>query len=459
MLPVLVRFIRIDNQYFEGDSALTMPSATGSLWSATCASLEPLPQLRVDARAEVAVIGAGYTGLSAALHVAAAGREVVTLDAAQLGEGASGLNGGQVIAGLKHDPDVLADRYGAQIGAQLTARSAEAPDLVFDLIRRHAIECDAVRTGWMQLAASESHLPLLQRRVDQWRRRGADVAVLSDREAAQLTGSTRYCGGWIDRRGGTVQPLAYVRGLARAAMRSGARIFTRSAAEKLSRSGGEWRIDTPRASVVARTVILATDAYTDRAFDALRRTVVAVPSIQVATGPLSPDLRASILPGGQSVSDTKRLLCYFRLDAAGRLVLGTRGSFGDIPIPMTTAAHERALREIYPALAGLPLEYRWGGLVALTRDGLPHLHELAPGLLAGLGYNGRGVAMATVIGRLLARRALGESAESLEFPVTSLQPIRLHGLSRLAARATIRYLQVRDALEQGARWPQRRSAA
>ena len=438
---------------------MTTLSAKGSLWSATGSPLQPLPQLCADARAEVVVIGAGYTGVSAALHVAAAGRQVVALEAAELGEGGSGRNGGQVIPGLKHDPDLLAARYGERIGAQLTARSAEGPDLVFDLIRRYSIACDAVRTGWMQLAVSESHLPLLQRRAEQWRRRGADVAALSDREAAQLTGTARYCGGWIDRRGGTVQPLAYLRGLARAAMSCGASIFTRSAALRLSGSGGEWRVDTPRGAVTARTVILATDAYTDRVFDSLRRTVVTVPSIQVATAPLPPALRASILPGGQSVSDTKRLLCYFRLDGAGRFVLGTRGSFGDVPVPATTAAHERALREIYPELADLPLDYRWGGFVALTRDGLPHLHELAPGLLAGLGYNGRGVAMATAMGRLLARRALGESAESLEFPVTPLQPIRLHGLSRLAARATIRYLQVRDALEQGSRRPLRGSAA
>jgi glycine/D-amino acid oxidase-like deaminating enzyme len=437
---------------------LTTPSATGPLWSATCAPMEPLPRLRAEVRAEVLVIGAGYTGVSAALHAAAAGREVVVLEARQLGEGGSGLNGGQVIAGLKHDPDLLLARYGERIGTQLAARSAEAPDLVFDLISRHAIECDAVRTGWMQLAVSESHLPLLQRRAEQWRRRGADVAVLSDREAAQLTGSTRYCGGWIDRRGGTVQPLAYLRGLARAAMGSGARIFTNSSARKLSRVGDGWRVESEAGSVNARTVVVATDAYTDRAFDALRRTVVTVPSIQVATVPLPARLRALILPGGQSVSDTQRLLCYFRVDASGRLALGTRGSYADIPVPASTAAHERALREIHPELAGIALEYRWGGLVALTRDGLPHLHELAPGLLAGLGYNGRGVAMATAMGRLLARRALDEPAESLEFPLTPLRPIRLHGLSHLAARASIRYLQLRDGLEAGARRPLRRSA-
>lgn len=437
---------------------MTTPSATGSLWSATCAPLEPLPRLAAGVRAEVVVIGAGYTGLSAALHAAAAGREVVVLEARDLGEGGSGLNGGQVIAGLKHDPDRLISRYGERIGEQLIARSAEAPDLVFDLIRRHSIECGAARSGWMQLAVSESQLPLLQRRARQWRQRGAEVTVLSDREAAQLTGSTRYCGGWMDRRGGLVQPLAYLRGLARAAIASGARVFLRSSAGKLSRDGGGWRIDSEAGSVTASTVILATDAYTDRTFDTLRRTLVTVPSIQVATAVLPARLRAAVLPGGQSVSDTQRLLCYFRMDASGRLVLGTRGSYADVPVPAGTTAHERALREIYPELAGMPLEYRWGGFVALTRDGLPHLHEPAPGLLAGLGYNGRGVAMATAMGRLLARRALGEPAESLQFPLTPIRPIRLHRLSHLAARTTIRYLQLRDALEAGARMPLRRGA-
>jgi len=408
-----------------------------------------LPQLSAHVHADIVVIGAGYTGLSTALHAACAGRDVVVLEGGELGEGGSGLNGGQVIAGLKHDPDVLESLYGERIGAQLAACSAAAPDLVFDLIRQYSIECDAVRTGWLQLAVSERHLAPLERRAAQWRSRGADAAVLSDREAAKLTGTRRYCGGWIDRRGGTVQPLAYLLGLARAAMAAGARLFVRSPVSRLSRRSAEWRVETPRNSVTARVVVVATDAYTGQPFGSLSRTVVAVPSIQVATVPLPQVQRASILPAGQSVSDTQRILRYFRLDASGRLVLGTRGSYGDVPIPTLTRAHERAVRELYPELAGLPLEYRWGGFVAMTPDGIPHLHEPAPGLLAGLGYNGRGVAMATTMGRLLARRALGEAPESLGFPVAPVRPIRLHALSRIGARATIRYLQARDALERG----------
>lgn len=428
-----------------------MTPPAGSLWAASCAALSPLPRLSIQSRAQVVVVGAGYTGLSAALHAACAGGDVVVLEAGEIGAGGSGLNGGQVIAGLKHDPDTLEALYGARVGGQLVSCSGSAPDLVFDLIRRYAIECDAVRTGWIQVAVSERHLGPLERRAAQWRSRGADAAVLSDREAANLTGTTRYCGGWIDRRCGTVQPLAYLRGLARACQAEGARLYTSSAVRRLSRSGGEWRVETEGGSVLAQTVIVATDAYTDQTFDVLRRTVVAVPSIQVATAPLSAQLRTSILPGGQSVSDTQRILRYFRLDSGGRLVLGTRGSYTDVPIPQRTLAHERAVRELYPQLSGLALEYRWGGFVAMTRDGIPHLHEPEPGLLAGLGYNGRGVAMATAMGRLLARRALGESAASIDFPVTPVRPIHLHALSRLGARATIRYLQMRDVLERGLR--------
>lgn len=436
----------------------SLAASPGSLWAATatCAPIASLPQLSAAARADIVVIGAGYTGLSAALHGAGAGRDVVVLEAGELGGGGSGLNGGQVIAGLKHDPDVLESLYGERVGAQLAACSGAAPDLVFDLIAHYAIECDAVRTGWLQLAVSERHLRSLERRAAQWRSRGADAAVLSAREAATLTGTARYCGGWIDRRGGTVQPLAYLLGLGRAAIARGARLFVRSPAWRLSHRGDGWCVETPRGSVTASTVILATDAYTGREFDTLRRTVVAVPSIQVATAPLPESLRATILPGGQSVSDTQRVLRYFRLDASGRFVLGTRGSYGDVPVPANTRAHEHAVSELFPQLAGMPLQHRWGGLVAMTRDGIPHLHEPAPGLLAGLGYNGRGVAMATTMGRLLARRALGETAASLGFPVTPIRPIRLHALSRMAVRATIRYLQARDALERSRR---RRPAA
>jgi glycine/D-amino acid oxidase-like deaminating enzyme len=418
----------------------------GSLWSATAAPGPTLEQLSHEVRAQIAVVGAGYTGLSAALHLSAAGRDVVVLEASEVGERASGVNGGQVIPGVKHDPDSLEEMFGPVVGPRLIATVASGPDLVFELIRKYQIACAATRTGWIQPATSAAALEAIAARVRQWQQRGADVELLSAAQTARLIGSQRYSGGWIDRRGGTVQPLSYVRGLARAALDAGARIFSRSPATSLERAGREWRIRTPGGSVTSASVILATDAYTDRLVDPLRRTLIPVPSLQVATEPLSPSLRQSLLPEGQSASDTWHLLRYFRLDATGRLVMGSRGAFGDAPAAIAARHHYRAVREIYPQLEGVRYEFHWGGLVAMTRDHLPHLHEVAPGLLAGLGYNGRGVAMATVMGRILAQWALGAPATELGFPVTSLAPIPLHRFNQIGARLAIQGLRALDGL-------------
>lgn len=415
-----------------------------SLWSATAPAGPALSALSAARRAQAVIVGAGYTGLSAALHLALAGREVVVLDAVDVGERASGLNGGQVIPGVKHDPDALEQMFGPELGARLVATVATAADLVFELIGRHAIGCDATRTGWIQPATSERALAQLDARAQQWRRRGAAVEMLSREQVKALTGSGRYCGGLIDRRGGTVQPLALVRGLARAVLGAGGQIFTHSRAIRLLRVGTDWRIDTPQGSVTSPTVILATNAYSDKLVGALRRTIVPVPSFQVATRPLAPQLLKEILPQRQAASDTWHLLRYFRTDASGRFVLGSRGTFAAAPDLRAVRHHYRAVREIYPQLEGVPFEYHWGGWVAITRDHLPHLHELAPGVLAGLGYNGRGVAMATVMGRLLAQRALGAGAAELGFPLTPVRPIRLHVFSGLGARATIQYLRMVD---------------
>jgi glycine/D-amino acid oxidase-like deaminating enzyme len=419
-----------------------------SLWGATAPPALSLPELKGSARSQVMIIGGGYTGLSAALHLCESGMDVVVVDAAELGEGGSGLNGGQVIPGVKHDPDTLERMFGAGLGAQLVETVASGPDLVFGLIQKYQIDCEAIRSGWIQPATSESALAAIDGRVEQWRRRGAPVQLLDRDQVSRLIGSERYCGGWLDRRGGTLQPRSFLFGLARAVGRLGGRIFTRSAAIKLERVGGHWRIETPRGQVIAAAAVLATDAYTGGLVDTLRRSVIAVPSFQVATEPLPQELRQSILPQRQGVSDTWHLLRYFRLTADGRLVLGSRGFFGSTPVATAARHHYRAVQEIFPQLRGARYEYHWGGLVAMTSDHLPHLHELAPGLLAGLGYNGRGVAMATLMGRLLARRILGVSNEELGFPATPVRPIPLHRFSPIGVRLAIEYLQLVAGLER-----------
>ncbi len=417
-----------------------------SLWEATATPAPEFPALSGPVRAQVAVVGAGYTGLSAALHLAEAGQDVVVIDGAAPGWGASGRNGGQVIAGVKHDPETLLSLFGPVVGDRLVRTVGAAPDVVFELIARHGIECAAVRTGWIQLAVSKATLAVSGERVRQWGAAGADVAPLDAGETARLTGSRFYVGGMLDRRGGTVQPLSYARGLATAAVRAGARIFGGTQATGMGRAGSGWRVATPHGEVQAEKVVLATNAYADRLHDGLRRSLVAVASWQVATAPLAPSVRETILPGGQSGSDMRRLLRYFRLDEEGRFLIGARGSFAE---PQPAASLRRlcaAATKLFPQLRGTPFEYQWGGMVAITADHLPHLHVLAPGLFAGLGYNGRGVAMATIMGRELAALAAGAPVDAAGVPVTELHPQRLHGASRLGVRATVAWYRLLDAV-------------
>jgi glycine/D-amino acid oxidase-like deaminating enzyme len=423
------------------------PTSSAPPVSAWTVAAEPLPEprpLERDRRADVVVVGAGYTGLSAALHLAERGTEVVVLDAAEPGWGASGRNGGQIIPGLKHDPDELERRFGAETGRRMWQTAGGAADFVFELSARHKIACHAERCGWIAAAPHPAALESLRSRTEQWQRRGAPVELLDADRIAELTGTTGYAGGMLDRRAGALQPLAFVRGLARAAQQAGAAIHGGSLARGLEVAPGAWRVDTQAGSVTARSVILATNAYTDDLWPGLKRTVLAVQSYQVATRPLPEDVRRQVLPGGQVVSDLRRILFYFRFDPAGRLLMGGRGPLDDRGDPALFARLEAVARRLFPRIGATPWEHRWSGRVALTADHLPHLHEPRPGVLIGLGYNGRGIAMATVMGKLLADRALGATHPEIGWPVTPIEPIPLHRWRLPAMALVVRWKRFQD---------------
>lgn len=417
-----------------------------SLWTATAGHVPDHPPLAGEASAEVAVVGGGFTGLSAALHLAERGTSVVLLEAEQPGWGASGRNGGQVIPGLKEDPDAIERIYGPGMGRRVNLMAAQAPDLVFGLVERHGIACDAVRGGWIQPAHGEAGRRALDARVEQLQRRGAPVELLDRKAVAGRLGTDIYLGGMLDPRGGALHPLNYALGLAGAASRAGARLHGCSRVRTLERTGPHWRLRTASGSVTAGKVLLCTNGYSDGLLPGLARSVIAVRSVQVATEPLPEKLREGILPGGACASDTRRLLVYFRLDGAGRLLIGGRGAQSERGIEAAQERLRRRALQLYPRLAGVAWEHHWGGYVALTEDHLPHLHEPQPGLLAGLGYNGRGVAMATAMGKVLAERALGAEPEDLDFPVTGLREVPFHGLRRPIVGTIAAWYAVRDRM-------------
>jgi glycine/D-amino acid oxidase-like deaminating enzyme len=252
-----------------------------SLWAATATPAAAHPPLHGEERADLCVIGGGFTGLSATLHAAERGASVVLLEAGLVGSGASGCNGGQVIPGLKLDPRELEAALGTERGGRLTQLVGGAADFVFDLVRRHRIECDARQDGWLKACHSPAALRAASLTARDWSRRGAAVEEIDRSRIAELTGTDAYLGGFVDHRGGVLQPLSYSRGLARAAQQAGARIHERSLAGTPRREGDAWLVTTPSGSVRAARVIIGTNGYTDLAgaqgpWPKLARTVIPV---------------------------------------------------------------------------------------------------------------------------------------------------------------------------------------
>jgi glycine/D-amino acid oxidase-like deaminating enzyme len=396
------------------------------------------------------IIGGGYTGLSTALHLAKAGREVVVLEASEPGWGASGRNGGQIIAGMKHDPDTLVSTFGTRLGGAMIETMGGSAALTRALIETYRIDCHPVFTGWIQGAhGPKPFQDLVVPRCTQWRRHGVDAKLLDRSEMAAMVGSApgTYYGGWFDPRGGVLQPLSYARGLAAAAMREGAVVHAHTPAQGLVRDGDAWRVQIGAGTIEAKSVVIATNAYTDDLWRGLRQTVIPVTSFQIATHPLAPALCETIIPGGQGATDTRRLLLYFRLDHEGRLVMGGRSPVDDNPTVKHSGALQAAIARIFPQAAGQPIAFAWSGRVAITKDKYPHLHILAPGLFAALGCNGRGVAACTMIGRIMADLVAGCAPGDLPLPVTAPDRFALHGLRKLGIFALSQYYRLLDLID------------
>ena len=229
-------------------------------------------------------------------------------------------------------------------------------------------------------------------------------------------------------------------------MRAGAHIFVQSPAQELERVSRGWRVTTDRGGVTADTVLIATNAYTGDLWPGLRRSFIPAHSIQSATAPLDASLRALILPRGEVASDTQRIIFYYRLDPEGRFMIGGRGSFGETNPPLLFQYIERAAGRFFPFLKKSRWEYRWGGKIAMTTDFLPRLHALGPGVFAALGCNGRGVALATGIGRVLADLARGVAAADVPLPITPMRQIPFFEFRRPALTAITHYYRLRDML-------------
>jgi glycine/D-amino acid oxidase-like deaminating enzyme len=377
-------------------------------WEHAPPSVSESPALPV--RADVAVICSGYTGLSAALTLARAGRSVIVFESDTPGIGASSRNGGMLGSALKPSLGTLTRRYGAGPARALLAEAREAYDFLGRFIAEENIDCDYAETGGFTGIVKPAQYDALARETEHLSRSiGLEANMVSKSEVRSEIGTDVYCGGRVTHRRAGLHPARYHAGLIGRVREAGAMVVGNCAVTAIQPIGGDFIVTTPRASLKARNVVVATNGYTGSVTPALRRRVIPVTSYMIATAPLSPNLMATLMPKGRMLTDSNRLLCYFRPSPDNtRVLFGGRPAYTDIGPKLAAERLSRYMTRIFPELCDVDLTHSWFGYIAYTFDRLPHVGE-RDGMHYAMGYCGSGVVMSTWLGRKAALRLLGEA--------------------------------------------------
>ena len=428
---------------------MNLPHAP-SLYAASPDLAPAFPRLGESVRADVAIIGGGYTGLSAALHLAEAGVSAVVVEANSVGWGASGRNGGQLHTGQRRDQEWLEAKFGEDGARALWRLAEEAKALTLGLIARHRIDCDW-RAGLIETVHKARLVDDERAYVDVLRERYgyAPVGWLDREEVEAAIGTAQYFGGRIDRGAGHLDPLKLAQGIARAAARAGAQIYEATealavegsatagftircrsavtAAPVLAPGGGRARGSddsgrTAEATVSADVVILAGNGYLHGIDGETEARVMPIDNYILATEPIGAGKPGGIIEGGEAVSDSRFVVYYFRPTWDGRLVFGGGETYSMRPPRDLAAFVRRHMLRIYPQLAGTRIEHAWGGTLAITLKRLPFIRRLRPGVYAAAGYSGQGVAMAPFAGKVIADAIRGDPARLDRFAALPTPP-------------------------------------
>jgi glycine/D-amino acid oxidase-like deaminating enzyme len=374
----------------------------------------PLPD-----RVDVAVIGAGFTGLSAARTLAQRGAKVAVLESETVGWGASSRNGGMVLTGMKLGVNQLISMYGRDLTRRMYAASLATVDCVEQLVREEAIDCDFSRCGHLEVACKQKHFDDYARQVEVIAREfNHQLRVVQRKDLSAEVGSTIYYGGMVDEVSAGLNPARYVAGLGRAATKAGAEIFEHTRVEGMQRESrqGEsgWKIRTSQGPLWAREVFVATSGYTSKATPALQRKLIPIGSFIITTEVLPEKLAQNLSPRNRMIYDSKNYLYYYRLTPDRRMLFGGRAAFfpeTDQTIRRSAEILRRGMIEVYPQLRDAKIDYVWGGTLDFAFDIMPHAGQI-DGMYYAVGYAGHGVAMATYQGQKLAELMSGDNPDN-----------------------------------------------
>ncbi|MDN5002295.1 NAD(P)/FAD-dependent oxidoreductase [Bradyrhizobium sp. GCM10027634] len=426
-----------------------LPSAN-SLWEATAEPARDFPVLSGEQQADVVIIGAGYTGLSAAHHVAKSGLSPIVIEANRPGWGASGRNGGVITAKFRLSFREIDAMHGRAMAKRMYEIAHESTDMVEELVSEFGMTgANLTRTGQVKAAHNET---TLKAAIDEanWMTRemgSAEVRILDKHGVCEETGSGVFVGGVLNPGSGGIHPLNYLRGLADGVARRGVPIFQESPVIKLRREKEGIVAETPRGAVRAKQAIIATNSYSDLtgATVHLQRTLIPFRSALVATEKLPRNLAGKLMPTGRTYTETKRMMRWFRM-VDNRVIFGGRGAFGRQDSQAAFDALRKAMVGIFPDLADIPLEYKWSGLVAMTLDSVPHIGRLDERTLFSVGYNGAGVAMSSLMGRYLAAFVRGETPNVGLLDARCMKTIPFYPLREPAVRMVAGWYQFLDAI-------------
>ena len=419
---------------------------TLSLWQATAHSFKDRSFLEGEHQTDVVIIGAGFTGISAAYHLQKKGLSTIIIEKETVGWGASGRNGGMILPGYKPTMGELTKKYGLEETKQLNQVALDGMELVKGIVNQHQIDCSLEQGGYLLLSEKNRYKSLLKEEQETLNKHfGSNTKYLEGADLKQEIDSSYFTSGLMDPHSYSFHPLNYVLGLADAAESLGSQIFEKTKALSIQRVDGNVNVLTEKGKVIAKEVIAATDGYSSSLTKELDRAVIPIASYIVATERLGENLAESLLPNNRMVFDTSNLINYFRRSPDGRIVYGGSGLRHSGSEKYYKELHQKLLT-VFPQLASKKVEYRWGGLIGVTMDMFPMIGRMENGVYYATGYCGHGASLATLMGQLLAQWIVGEERVSRRFESIPLRAFPFSSQKSMLVNLANSYYRVLDAI-------------